>query len=461
MAQLKAGLLPLYIKLYDDSVPDMRIKIDAFHKLISEKLASYGLSVIDVPVCRVKNEFESAVKKFEDEDADAIITLHLAYSPSLESSDILASTSLPVIVLDTTPDYIYNTKTEGEALSYNHGIHGVQDMCNLLRRNGKPFEIFAGHWEKSDVLERVVRAVSAAKIAGTMKKARIGIVGDPFDGMGDFGLSFDTLRKTIGMEVIVYDDNPAYSATDEEIKAEYDSDTGKFEMTEFSDELYRESTRVGLGMRKWITENRLTGFTMNFLSSSASSGFSKMPFCEASKAMAAGIGYAGEGDVMTAALVGSLLSVYEETSFTEMFCPDWEGETVFLSHMGEINLKCTENNLKMIRKPFPYTDAGDTTAIIGSFKSGKTLFTCLAPQTGNKYSLIIAKGKMIKIKPDKINLQQDFLNGWFKPKLPIGDFLEEYSRNGGIHHAALVYNGDIRVLEMFGRYMGWDVIVIE
>ena len=22
---------------------------------------------------------------------------------------------------------------------FNHGIHGVQDMCNLLLRNGKPF----------------------------------------------------------------------------------------------------------------------------------------------------------------------------------------------------------------------------------------------------------------------------------------------------------------------------------
>jgi len=25
------------------------------------------------------------------------------------------------------------------------------------------------------------------------------------------------------------------------------------------------------------------------------------------------------------------------TSFTEMFCPDWERGSVFLSHMGELN----------------------------------------------------------------------------------------------------------------------------
>ena len=54
-----------------------------------------------------------------------------------------------------------------------------------------------------------------------------------------------------------------------------------------------------------------------------------LPFLEASKAMARGIGYAGEGDVLTSALVGTLLSVYPETSFTEMFCPNWKDGRYF------------------------------------------------------------------------------------------------------------------------------------
>jgi L-arabinose isomerase len=461
MKKIKVGLLPLYIKLYDDSAPQLRKNIDAFHAEISRQLKKHGLDVIDAAVCRIRPEFEDAIKKFENEDADAIITLHLAYSPSLESSSLLAATPLPIIVLDTTPDFIYNTATEGDALNYNHGIHGVQDMCNLLRRSGKPYEICAGHWKKSDVIDRVIRAAAAAKIVKSMKNARVGIVGGQFYGMGDFGIPYDTLRSTIGMDVITYDDTVTYAVSDDEIKAEYESDINSYEVKDLPKELYYDVAKVGLGIRKWIAENNLTAFTMNFLKTSASSSFSKMPFCEASKAMAAGIGYAGEGDVMTAALVGALLSVYGETTFTEMFCPDWNGDSVFLSHMGEFNLKCTAGKLKLTRKPFEYTDAGDTTAIIGSFKNGKTLFTCLAPQADNKYSLIIAKGKMLKIDPDKVNLQSDSLNGWFKPKLPIADFLEEYSRCGGIHHAAMVYDGDIEVLKMFGRYMGWNVVVID
>ena len=42
---------------------------------------------------------------FNDADVDAVITQHLAYSPSLESIDALMTIKAPLIVFDTTPDY--------------------------------------------------------------------------------------------------------------------------------------------------------------------------------------------------------------------------------------------------------------------------------------------------------------------------------------------------------------------
>lgn len=462
MTKIKAGLLPLYIKLYDDASPNMRPKIDAFHALISERLSDRGLEVVDVPVCRVKPEFEAAIKKFEDSDCDVIITLHLAYSPSLESSDALAATKLPIVVLDTTPDYVYKPETDPDALSYNHGIHGVQDMCNLLRRNGKPFIICAGHYEKSDVIDRVYMACKSAKIAKTLKTAKIGIIGDQFEGMGDFGLPFELLKEKLGMDVVSYDSDAPVEVSEREIDEEYAADTTAYNVSpELTNELYRDVTKIGLGVRKWIEREKLTGYTMNFLSTKAGTPFGKMPFAEASKSLAAGIGYAGEGDVMTAALVGSLLKIYEYTSFVEMFCPDWEGGSVFLNHMGEFNLKCSTGTLDMAVKPFPYTDAGDTYAVTGTFMPGKTLFCCLAPQKDGKFTLIIAKGKMLKLKSGVENRQSCGINGWFKPKnFDIADFLAEYSRNGGIHHAAMVWGGDIDVIANFGRLAGFDIVTL-
>ena len=457
--KIKVGLLPLYIKLYDDYSQSMRPKVDAFHKAISDKLKAAGLDVVDVPVCRVKEEFAAAVAKFEADQAEAIVTLNLAYSPSLESSDVLAATRLPILVLDTTPDYVYDFSTPAEALSYNHGIHGVQDLCNLLRRNHVPFEIFAGHWEKSDVIQRVAYAAKACRIANAMKNARIGIVGDPFAGMGDFAIPYDELKRTIGMEVVKFTGNSFPEITEADLEAEYKKDASTFRVEGVSDELYRKAARVGLGIRRWVDENHFDGFTMNFLSTAAGTPFSAMPFAEATKALADGIGYAGEGDVMTTALVSSLMKVYKETTFCEMFCPDWYGNTIYLNHMGEFNPVCSKGNLRLTAKPFPYTTAGETTAVVGSFKPGRAVFSCLAPQGDGQYAYIITQVEMLDVPDD--NGHRDMINGWFRPCMPVPKFLEAYSRLGGIHHASLVYDADIELIKLFGHYMGWNVQVIE
>ena len=462
MKKIKVGLLPLYIKLYDDNTPERRPTIEAFRDLISQKLAEAGIDVITAPVCRIEPEFEEAVANFEKEGADAIVTLHLAYSPSLESARVLANTKLPIVVLDTTPDYAFNGFTPPRALSFNHGIHGVQDMCNLLRRNGKAFEIVAGHWKKSDVIMRAVNTLKAAVMANKLKSSRIGIIGDPFKGMGDFQLPYEDFRKYIGFETVQYSEKDVYRPTKAEVDEEYSSDCARFVNKDVSEELYDEVTETCISVRKWIEREKLDGFTMNFFNSAKNSYFPKLPFSEASKAMERGIGYAGEGDVLTAAMNGALMSVYPRTSFCEMFCPDWEGDRVYLSHMGEFNLSCSEGKLSMSRMEFTYTDAGDTFSVYGSFMRGKTIFVCLAPQKDGKFTLIAAPGEMRGTYPDPlVNTHSHEINGWFEPRIPITDFLEEYSRAGGIHHANLVWDGDTEVIRSFAAYMGWDFKLIQ
>ena len=81
----KIGLLPMYVELYDRSNPDVRPAINAAHAYAVKRLQETGLDVITSDVCRLAEEFETAIKFFESENVDAIVTLHLAYSPSLES----------------------------------------------------------------------------------------------------------------------------------------------------------------------------------------------------------------------------------------------------------------------------------------------------------------------------------------------------------------------------------------
>ena len=103
MTKMKVGFLPLYLKLYDDVLGSMRKRIDAFNSTIQQTLRDCGLDIVAAPVWRERAEFDSAVEMFSN--VCAVITLHLAYSPSLESIEALERMDKPIIVLDTTPTF--------------------------------------------------------------------------------------------------------------------------------------------------------------------------------------------------------------------------------------------------------------------------------------------------------------------------------------------------------------------
>lgn len=456
------GLLPLYIELYDKSLPQFRPKMDEFNRAIAAELTKRGLRVLTTDLCRVKKEFEAAIRRFETDGADAIVTLHLAYSPSLESSAALAATRLPLIVLDTTPTHAFGPNQSPDEIMYNHGIHGVQDMCNLLLRNGKDFFIEAGHWEKSDVLGRVVTRARAAGMARAMRAARVGRIGDSFAGMGDFAIAPEHLKQAIGMEVVPAPPamlaQLAASVQDAEIAKELAADHAAYLIEKTSDESLRRTARTSLAVRAWLAKEKLTAFSFNFLVIDKACGLPTVPFLEASKAMGRGIGYAGEGDVLTAGLVGAIASVLPEVSFTEMFCPDWAGERIFLSHMGEMNINLIAGKPLLKERPFKFTDALPPVAAIGCFKPGQAVFVNLAPVADDHFRLIIAPCRVAEPVPgDKFT---DSIHGWITPNLPLGQFLEEYSLAGGTHHAALVYGDVTELMENFARIMGWDPIIV-
>jgi L-arabinose isomerase len=462
MSKPKVGLLPLYIKLYDDSWPEMRPRVDGFSRQIAAALAARGLEVSSAPVCRVAPEFKAVIRRFERAKVDAIVTLHLAYSPSLESSAALAATPLPLVVLDTTPTYEYGPRQNPEELLYNHGIHGVQDMCNLLLRHKKVFQIEAGHWEKGDVLDRVAGWARAARLVAAMKRARIGRLGPAFKGMGDFAVAPATLAKTLGVKTVVAGPKmiPALLAkvTKKAVEAEMAADREQFVVEDLDPEMHRRATRAGLAVRRWLEEEELTGFTVNFMAADKASGLPAMPFLEASKAMARGIGYAGEGDVLTASLVGTLLQAYPDTSFTEMFCPDWEGNQIFLSHMGEMNLKLAATKPRLVEKPFPFTDVGNTAVAYGRFRAGEAVLVNLAPGPDDTYTLIVAPVVMQKVEDE--DKQADSIHGWFKAPSSVADFLAAYSRVGGTHHSALVYGKVAAEIMRWGKLMEWNTVLL-
>jgi len=461
----KIGLLPFYLELYDETCAFMRPKIESFRDTILKQLESRGLYMVCTPICRRKEEFMAAVNKLEEENVSAVVTLHLSYSPSLESIDALVKTKLPLVVLDTTESYAFDSTVGSDEILYNHGIHGVQDMCNLLKRHKKPYAIFAGHYDQSDVLDRVAAYCRGTQIASAFQSSRVGLVGEPFYGMGDFYVPFEELADRFGMDIVTYDHETARQRIESISQQEIDCERGIDKEaliwdSSVTDELYVRTAKVSLALRKWIDEQKLTALTVNFLETDGGNpGLPVMPFTECCKAMVRGIGYAGEGDVLTAALCGAILQFFPETTFMEMFCPDWKGDSVFLSHMGELNYRVCSGKPRLAEMIFPYTSAENPTVAYGTFKPGNTVIVNLAPCADGRFTLILAPGEVLEVSNEN-NRMAGSINGWFKPRQALPEFLEKYSHAGGTHHSVMVYADCLSELVSFAATMDFDCVII-
>lgn len=458
MNKIKIGLLPLYIKLYDD-IGANRDVLKKFYSDVADMLENRGFEVIRSDFCRIEDEFRKTVSAFEEASASAIVTLHMAYSPSLESLDVLTKTKLPIIVMDSTPTLEFTPEQQPVHVDYNHGIHGVMDMCSMLKQRGKPYAIAAGHYLESDVIDRVCGFVRAAVSADALGKMKVGLVGGSFAGMGDFAVDPSELRKRFGIYVedITTEaiSNAKSKVTEDDIAAEIAEDKKRFDFCDdvIEDE-YKEFTASCLALRNCIEDGSYNAFSVNFLNIS---DLGTMPFTECCKAMERGLGYAGEGDALTAAFTGAFLKSYPETSFVEIFCPDWKNNTVFLSHMGEVNYRICDGKPYLCRTGAGFINGSMPYAGYARMKGGKGVYVNVSREKDD-YQLLLSPCTMKSVKKDNFPRT---MRGWLEPEFEnTAKFLETLSKNGATHHSTFVYGATVEELEFFGKLLNVKTVII-
>ncbi len=456
---MKIGFLPLYIKLYDDIGSD-RTYLEEVYGIMADMFKEKGVEVITSNFCRIKPEFDAAIAAFEAENVDAIVTWHAAYSPSLESLESLTKTKLPIVVLDTTPTLEFSPKQDPSHIGANHGIHGVMDMCSMLKQRGKAYAIAAGHYTESNVIDRAcsfVRSAIAAKALSTMK---VGLVGGGFHGMGDFAVAPEELKERFGITVetiapeILEKANQAVSA--EAVAAEIALDKSRFTFgDDVVDEEYEAFMKSCLALRAHIEKEQYTAFSVNFLNVE---GLGTMPFVECCKAMERGLGYAGEGDALTAAFTGAFLKVYPETSFVEIFCPDWNNNMVFLSHMGEMNYRIADGTPVIHRTNSSYVKGNMPYAGYSKMKAGKGVYVNVSREKDD-YQLLLSSCEMLPAGDDNFTRA---MRGWMKPEKAesTAEFLETLSQNGATHHSTFVYGATVEELAFFGKLLSMKTLIV-
>lgn len=453
----KVGVLPLYLALYEEAGPELRLDMETFARLVVERLQAQGLEVVLTRTCWLRQQVEAQVAALTAAEVDLLATLHLSYSPSLEAVEALQAAPLPLLLLDTTPNPRFADHVNREELIRNHAIHGVQDLASVLRRVGRRYELVVGYVPSSDFLEAVIEVARAAQITRALRTMRVLALGEPFSGMGDFQVEASLLEKLLGVhtERVEVDALGSYLAqvSAGDVIGENAEDMARYDCAGLVPERLTDSNRVGLAVRAMLADMGAGAFTANFTEFDVALGLHTYPFLEASKAMERGVGYAGEGDVLTAALVGALLQGFREVTFCEMFCPDWAENWILMSHMGECNLAMANQKPRLVEKALALGPLENPVVPIFPLRAGPATLVNLAPAPGDTLSIIVSPVQILAraLEPGL----PDSPHFWIRREdRVLPDFLGDFSELGGTHHSALISGEHVGVIKRMAHMLG-------
>ena len=450
---LRALLLPLYLDLYDEIDPDLRDRFRGFIDRVSELLGNLQVDFVTADIITAEAQLQRAMESLRGKEPDLLITLHLSYSPSLLVSETLAALSIPILILDTTTSATFDGDDDSY-LMMNHGIHGVMDLTSVLKARGVDYHVVAGHLSDPAFAEKLRAYLDGCTVAMRFRNQTIGITGTPFAGMGDFAVDFAELERDYGIRVVEIGVEELAAAgraiPGERVRDGMEEDAKSFDMGDAPVAAHEEAVRTYLALADAVRLQGLSGYTMNFQHIDDRIA---VPFYACSRLMGEGIGYAGEGDVLTASFGGALASLDRRVMFNEMFCADWQRDTVLMAHMGETDLRFCKPGERPRAETRPAI-GNPRDSVIFHFPKEPMPVTVMnvAKDGDSRFRLIVFSADIVDA-PVYVSVQAPhFL---MKPPLPIAEFLERYAEAGGGHHLYIAEGDLIRQTRIAASSLGW------
>ena len=459
----KVGILALTLELYETLLPSLRASREAWvRRSLVPKFEPFAEVHFPGAVFQ-REDIESTIESFERGHIDVLLVLMLTYSPSQLALPALQRSRLPIVIWNTQELLAVDASFTMQHMIDNHGVHGTQDLANVLTRSGVRFQYLTSPANDAQTLADLEDFLVAAASVRRLRSARLGLLGYPFPGMGDFALDSTHLVTTLGctwknLTVEDYVIRSA-SAAEADVKSLVTEYRQRYDVApDVSDTDLNATARAELALRGVVESHRLDALTYQFMAFGDDERTSTLPFVAASRLMAEGIGFGGEGDLIAAAATAFFHWLNPPVTFSEVFTIDFAGESLFMSHMGEANVAMARRDRKipLVARPAPITRTRDRQlALVTSLNPGPATFAALTLGPGGKWRIIAAAVSIEDFGP-----LPGFCVPHFKirPSRGVRPFLTDYAKAGGPHHNAVAFGDARRRLQMAAGLIGADYI---
>jgi L-arabinose isomerase len=222
----------------------------------------------------------------------------------------------------------------------------------------------------------------------------------------------------------------------------------------------RYSARLELGMRAFLEEGEFKGFTDTF---EDLHGLRQLPGMATQRLMGHGLGFGGEGDWKTAALVRAMKVMGEGLPGGTSFMEDYtyhlspKGHQVLGAHMLEICPSIAAGKPAVEVHPLGIGGKEDPVRLVFDAPAGPALNASLV-DLGNRFRLVV--NEVTAVKPPKLPLLPVARAVWeCQPDFKTACAAWIYA--GGAHHTGYSYSVTTEMLEDFATIAGIELVAIN
>ncbi len=223
----------------------------------------------------------------------------------------------------------------------------------------------------------------------------------------------------------------------------------------------QDAARIELGLKYFLEDGNFKGYTNTF---EDLYGMKQLPGIGSQRMMAAGYGYAGEGDWKTSAMVRALKVMGSGLQGGNSFMEDYtyhfnpDRNLVLGSHMLEICPTIADGKPSCEIHPLGIGGKEDPVRLVFNAPAGPAINVSLIDM-GNRFRLLVNEVEAVAVDEDLPKLP--VARALWKPAPDMKTGCAAWIYAGGAHHTVFSQNLSTEQIEMFAEMVGVELVVID
>ena len=430
------------------------------------------VTVVHKPTVKTTEEiYHTCAAANNDSNCIGIIAWMHTFSPAKMWIGGLKILHKPLLHLHTqfNRDIPWDT-IDMDFMNLNQSAHGDREfgfMVSRLRRNRK---VVVGHWEDAQVRDSIngwARAAAGWHDWQGAKFARIGdnmryvavTEGDKVEAEIQFGYTVNTYGVGDLVQVI----NGISDSETDQLVAEYETHYTLADALRKGKDRHqslRDAARIELGLQRFLQHGNFKGFTDTF---EDLHGMVQLPGIASQRLMAAGYGFAGEGDWKTSALVRAMKVMGSGLPGGNSFMEDYTyhfdpvNQLVLGSHMLEICPSIAVGRPSCEVHPLGIGGKADPVRLVFNSAPGAALNASIIDM-GNRFRLLV--NEVEAVAPVANLPKLPVARVLWKPYPDLATGCAAWILAGGAHHTCYSQNLTSTHLEDFADMANIEFVLI-